>query len=829
MLPIHQHLSQIAQLLEAKGTLVLEAEPGAGKSTAVPLSLLSATWLGGKKIVMLEPRRVAVKSIASFLARQLGEAIGETVGYQIRNESKVSAKTKLEIVTEGVLTRRIQSDPELSDTALLIFDEFHERSIHADLAMMLSQEIRLGFRDDLRILVMSASMDSEFVSEYLDRAPILACEGRVFPVETVYQASDNQPIAQQVSKALNYAMSAMPKGDALVFLPGQGDINRVYNLLKEQFVDEVELLTLFGAMPLNEQMHILNGGKGGLRRIILSTNIAETSLTIPNITIVIDSGLEKRINFDVKSGLSRLDTQRIALSSAVQRAGRAGRTQAGLCIRLWSSQEHTTFADFPKEEIMTTDLDGVVLELAKWGIARFNEANWLSAPPLLHFESAQTLNRQLGFLSDANKLTELGLKAHAIPAGPRLSAIKLAACNESERQVASILLAVLQERDILLAPHSAQLLDRILVVLEGLQRQAIFGVRKNLVQQILQSIKSKSDAKPVESTYSPTELSELIARLLLVGFPDRIAKQSPSDRARYTLANGRGVRLKADDPLCKHDWLIVVDCDGQNKDGLIYLAEPVSEPVLLEKLQSHLVAEERWQLDATKEKLLGRRELRFQQLTVKSENLPAPSPKTFKTCVASLLNEEGLSLLNWNEQCVRWVARTNWLSQYLSDFPEINELTLVNSAAEWLLPYLPDVTNLRALKQVPIFGLLKSTLTWEQQQVLDQEAPDNYETPSGTKVRIDYCNAAPTVAVRLQEVFGEVESLRIAGGRVALRYELLSPALRPLQTTSDLAHFWRNAYVEVAKEMRGRYPKHRWPEEPWLEKAGHSLKSRQPK
>lgn len=828
MLPITRYLPTINEVLANHPSLVLEAEPGAGKSTAVPLALLGAPWLEGKKILMLEPRRVAVKSIAHYLAQQLDEPVGKRIGYQIRNESKRSADTQLEIITEGILTRRIQQDPELSDVGLIIFDEFHERSIHADMGLTLSLEVQQGLRDDLGILVMSASMDAKLVSDYLGKAPIISCEGRTFPVEITHLNLSKSPLAEQIVKACELALSSVKQGDILVFLPGQSEINRSKEALLNKLDVNIDIAMLYGAMPLAEQSKILTGSLDGQRRIILATNIAETSLTIPNVTVVIDSGIERRLNFDVKSGLSRLVTQRIAKSSATQRAGRAGRTQAGFCFRLWASSEHQGLEDFPSEEIQITDLSNLVLEFATWGVSQFDDVNWLTAPPKYHFDVAQALNQDLGLLNEFGKPTELGFSAQQCATEPRFAAMLLGA-NEQDRPLAMAINALLNERDLLVEAHSAQFTDRLHVLFDSLKSNKMYGVRHNVLTQVCSNIKKQTTLPDSLLALSNDTLSKLVAELLFLAFPDRLAKQSQTDPLRYTMANGRGVRLKQDDPLQKCTWLVIADCDGQQKDGLIYLAESLSDLLVLSLLKSKCEINDIWFMDKDQEKLKGRRETRFKQLVIKTEVLPTPSAAEFKTCLPSLLKTEGLSLLNWTEGCERWLARVEWLAQYHDLFKSITRHYLLEHAETWLLPYLSAVSSIKALKQVNIFNLLKSTLDWDAQTLLDKEAPEYYQTPSGRSVKVEYTDAGPTVSVKLQEVFGEVASPLFAFGSVKLRFELLSPALRPLQVTSDLANFWRNAYVEVAKEMRGRYPKHRWPDEPWLETAGQSLKSRAPK
>ncbi|CCQ10767.1 ATP-dependent helicase HrpB [Pseudoalteromonas luteoviolacea B = ATCC 29581] len=828
MLPIEPHLPVILDTLQSNQALVLEAQPGAGKSTSVPLALLKAAWLENAKIILLEPRRVAVKSIAHYLAEQLNEQVGRTVGYRIRNETCVSEQTRLEIVTEGVLTRMLQSDPELKGIDLIIFDEFHERSIHADLAIMLCKEVQLSLRDDLKVLVMSASMDSQFVSCYLDEAPVVSCEGRTFPIDVRYTGRSNAPLANQVYDALNQHLSSVPCGDVLVFLPGQGEIQRAFELLmSSEFSDQFTIMKLFGAQALSEQTQVLQPNVIANRRIILSTNIAETSLTISGVTLVIDSGLEKRMIFDVKSGLSKLVTESISKASATQRAGRAGRTQAGVCVRLWSAQQHDELDEFQKEEICVSDLSPLVMDLGRWGITQYGQADWLTPPPIHHFQAAQLLNQALGLANETNQLTGQAKELELQNLEPRHAAMMLAVRNDQEKHIAQCISALLGERDVLLSPNSAKFTDRLEVVIAKLAKEKVFGVRDSGLAQIIKAIKATNTSRQIAELSFSDPIKRVCSQLLAFAFPDRIAKQSSNDPRRYTLANGRGVRLKEHDPLINHAWLVVIDCDGQQRDGVIYLAEPLDIKALKTRRSKAFRTLQNWRLDEKKEKLIGREETYYGSLLVDSLPLPTPSKDTFQSCLPSLIKAEGLDLLNWDERCESWLSRVDWLSKVDESFIQLSKTKLLAQIDEWLIPYLNDVHSIHGLKQRPLFELLQANLSWEQHHYLDKHAPAQYVMPSGKSTCIEYGEAGPTVSVRLQEVFGEVGSLELAGGKVKLRYELLSPAMRPLQTTSDLANFWQNAYVEVAKEMRGRYPKHRWPDEPWAEKAGHSLKSKQ--
>ncbi|MEJ6474187.1 ATP-dependent helicase HrpB [Pseudoalteromonas piscicida] len=832
MLPIEAVIPEIITTLTADNRLVLQAEPGAGKSTLVPLRLLQANLFDNKKIIMLEPRRVAAKSIATYLAKQLGEAVGEQVGYQIRNERRVSSNTRLEIVTEGVLTRRLQADPELTDVALIIFDEFHERSIHADLALMLAYEVQQAYREDLKLLVMSATIDVELISNYLDDAPALSCPGKTYPVEVEYFGKPRQYLSDHIVNALRRAFTLQTSGDILVFLPGQAEISRSIEASKVAFGEGVMLLPLYGGLPLSEQEKVLSKSQHDSRRVIFATNIAETSLTIEGITMVIDSGLEKRLSYDVKSGLSRLDTVMVSKASATQRAGRAGRLQAGHCIRLWRESDHHALKDFQPEEVTTTDLSDLTLELSAWGVTQYQDANWLSPPPERHFAVACQLNHALGLVDAQNKILPTGQTSLQLGVTPRLASMLLRSKSMIEQQLACLVAALLSERDIQIQAASSDICERILALSEFLKDRAAasraYRLHRAATEQVLKLARSFAQKIGITLNIERISLSDIqthTASLLIYAFPDRIAQRRSSGDSRYLLANGRGVTLREGDTLQGEDYLIVCDVDGKNKDGLVFLACAVEKQTLLEQLASELKEVTRYQLDSKKEAVLGRRQLSYQSLVLAEQNLSKIPTAAFEACVKDILTEEGLGLLNWSAKSQAWLARAKWLGEQLDTFPIITEASLIAQLDTWLLPYMTGVSSIKQLKQLDIFNLLQAILTWEQQQQLETQAPEFYFTPSGKRVAIRYDeHQGPTVSVVLQEMFGQLVSPMLAEGKVAVRFELLSPAKRPIQTTSDLANFWRTSYFDVAKDMRGRYPKHRWPDKPLEEKPGRSIK-----
>jgi len=834
LLPIEEYIPQILARLQQGNNLVLQAEPGAGKSTLVPLSLLKANFLNGKKVIMLEPRRIAVKTLAFYLAKLLGEKVGQRIGYQIRNERNTSKSTLLEIVTEGVLTRRLQNDPELSDVGLIIFDEFHERSIHADLALLLSLEAQEAYREDLKLLVMSATIDTKQISTYLQQAPILKCPGRTYPVALEYFGKPTRHLSVHVMSALSQVLQNTAEGDTLVFLPGQADIKRCLQSAQQQFDSRFDFLPLYGGLALSQQEQVLSKKDNQRRRVIFSTNIAETSLTIEGITNVIDSGLEKNLTFDVKSGLSRLETSYISKASATQRAGRAGRLQSGACLRLWNETEHNGLADFQTEEIVTANLASLTLELSAWGVTTFDEVNWLTAPPKYNFDKACQLNVALGLLTENNKITSKGSSALKLGLEPRLASMLLSCETSLDKLIGCILAALLSERDIFINSYNSDIIERVIVFTDYLiNRQSIRAkntVNTATIEQVITL--AKSFAQKIGIPFFTKELSlgdlqDKVGPLLLKAYPDRLAKIRDTGNNRYALANGRGVTLRDLDSIQGDTWLVVCDCDGKNKDGVVYISAPISFAQIQQALEKKFSKNTHYFLDNKKEKVIGRQRITYQTLLMEEQILSSIPQNEFQSCIKDILATEGLMFLNWSAKCEAWFARARWLGEVAEDFVNISHDYLTAELENWLLPYLSKIKSIKQLKQLNIYDLLIANLSWQQQQFLGKEAPENYITPSGKSVLIRYDqHQGPTVSVVLQEMFGQLKSPLFGQGKVPLRFELLSPARRPIQTTSDLANFWISSYFEVAKDMRGKYPKHRWPEKPLEEVAGRSFKAR---
>lgn len=835
MLPIDPFLADIKNKLTHHNSLVLQAEPGAGKSTAVPLSLIGADFLQGRKIIMLEPRRVSAKSIAHYLARSLGEKVGQRIGYQIRSDRKISSNTQLEIVTEGILTKRLQHDPELSDVGLIIFDEFHERSIHADLALMLSLEVQDAYREDLKLLVMSATLDTDLVANYVNTQQILKCPGKCFPVDVAYQEGRDY-LPSQVINALTNVLNQPETGDILIFLPGQGDIKKCISFAQEKFnpSHKLSFLPLYGALSLEQQEKVLQRDNipNQPRKIIFSTNIAETSLTIEGITTVIDSGLEKVIAFDPKSGMTKLVTQKISKASATQRAGRAGRIQAGRCIRLWSESSHRHLKDYQEEEIINADLSDLILELSAWGVNKYEDINWLTPPPRRHFDIAMQLLEKINLVNSNHVISAYGKAALKMGVQPRLSSMILQCKDGVEQQVALLTAGIISEKDIFFNHHNTNVLDRVIAAYDYLTDKSS---AKNLYQINVSAMDqgltlARSFAKSLGSSlninlFTTSDIHDCLGYVLLKAFPERLAKLRNNSSGKYLLANGRGVSLLETDSLQGEPWLVVCDCDGQNKDGRIYTCTPVSFEQIKNSLSTSFYDETFYELNAKKDNVRGKRCTKYMSLTLNEELLEHIPSHEFEQCVQGIIKKYGLSFLNWTKKCEAWLARTAWLGEHIEAFPKLSEQTLLDTVDEWLMPYLSNVKSVKQLTSFNLYDLLVANLSWEQQNELAQQAPEYYVTPSDKKVRVRYDEfQGPTVAVVLQEMFGQLTSPCLANGKVPIRFELLSPAQRPIQTTSDLANFWQSSYFAVAKEMRGKYIKHRWPDKPLDEKPGRSIK-----
>ncbi|WP_029849612.1 ATP-dependent helicase HrpB, partial [Vibrio parahaemolyticus] len=803
-LPIEAVMPQLLTAVKHQHQVILKAAPGAGKSTYFPLQLIQNQVVTGK-VIMLEPRRLAARNIARYLAEQLGEQVGQRVGYRVRGETKVSASTQLEIVTEGVMTRIIQNDPELDGVDLLIFDEFHERSIHADTALALSLEVQEALRDDLKLVVMSATLDQEALQSLLPEACYIESEGRSFAVETRYApltANDHLPtvIAKNIESLMN-----KESGSLLAFLPGVAAIKQVQERLSH-LPDDVEVCPLYGQLSFTEQQKAISPAEKGKRKVVLATNIAETSLTIDGIRLVVDSGLERVARFDLKNGLTRLEQTRIAQSSAIQRAGRAGRIEEGICVRLYSESQLKQQPQVPQPEILHSDLASLVMELAFWGTTDILELKWLDIPSAAALRQAKQLLFSLGLITEQGQLTAEGKQAHDLGVEPRAAAMLIKSQSHSDKMVNVALAAVAlieePERNVTNIAHS---LHRWL---------SGSHPKKSLLLKRAQSLAHKLD-----TTFSLREVDEDALPLVLsLAFPDRIAQQRANQFGRFALANGHGAECRPDDMLGGCEYLVAIDLmRSHSNSSQIHLACELDVNILQTTFDSLFSTKEVVDWDEKKGRLVAEKQRKLGQLVIERVSLPNPGKEKMTQALLTYVRRQGLSSLNWTPAAESLLERIRCAVDWLPEqaWPMFDEASLLDSLDEWLEPYMTSVASVKDLSKINLVEALNARLGWPLNQHLDEWLPEHYQLPTGTKKRIRYQHGhEPVLSVRMQEVFGESTSPTVAIGRKRLVLELLSPAQRPLQVTSDLAAFWNGSYKDVQKEMKGRYPKHVWPDDP---------------
>lgn len=820
--PITPLLPDIVRSLSDHPRLVLEAPPGAGKTTQVPLALLDEPWLQGRKIVMLEPRRVAARAAAGFMAKQRGEAVGGTVGYRIRFENKIGPDTRIEVVTEGILTRMIQDDPMLESVGAILFDEFHERHLAGDLGLALALDVQAQLREDLRIVVMSATLDGEKLARFLD-APRLSSEGRGFPVQVAhFPARRDEPTDVQARRAIEQAVQAHP-GDVLVFLPGQREIARVATMLAEVLPQDILVLALHGELPVEKQSEALQPDPQGRRRVVLATNVAESSVTLPGVRVVVDSGQAREPSYDPNSGFSRLEVTTISQASADQRAGRAGRVAEGWAYRLWPQSQRLDPQRRP--EIALVELGALALELAAWGS---DDLRFVDAPPPGAINAARDLLRRLGALTATNAITPLGKRMLALGTHPRLAAMLLSAGEGEDRALACDLAALVEARDPLRmggdalaarwralaafrsgrAPHEANRSG--LAAIEAAAKQWRRRVREN--------------AAPPSSVEA-----HRLGDVLMHAFPDRIGFQHPQDARRYLLANGRSARLFDDSAMVGEPWIVVSELRHEARDALVQRAAPLDERRLRRDFADRFVTEDTVRWDASRRALSAQRESRFDQIVFDARPAGRVDPVLAAAALTDAVRDLGLDALPWPESLQQWRERVRCLREWMPDLglPDLSDDALVATLDTWLKPAFAGKTRLDALGEDDLANALKSGLDWSLRQRIDALAPTRITVPSGMERRIEYAHGQPPVlAVKLQELFGLADTPRVADGRVPVLLHLLSPGGKPLQVTSDLRNFWNSTYAEVKKEMKGRYPKHPWPDDPWSAQATHRAKPR---
>jgi ATP-dependent helicase HrpB len=831
--PITPLLAQISAALEEYPRLVLEAPPGAGKTTQVPLALLDAPWLAGRKIVMLEPRRIAARAAAQFMAQQLGEPVGQTVGYRIRFESRVSAATRIEVVTEGILTRLLQADPELSDIGLLVFDEFHERHLAGDLGAVLALDVQATLRSDLRLLVMSATLDGERVAQWLD-APRLSSPGRSFSVHISHPpARSQETVEHHLARAAREALQEN-EGDVLGFLPGRREITRCQNILQKTLDrDDIEVLALHGELSQVEQQAALAPATPGMRRIVLATNVAESSVTLPGIRVVIDAGLAREPRFDPNTGFSRLETVSISQASADQRAGRAGRVAEGVAYRLWPQSQR--LEPSRRAEIVQSELSSLALELAAWGVPGDGVAamRWLDPPPAGALAQAQELLASLGALGADGRITALGQRMLKLGATPRMAAAAARAPDGLQPLMAD-LLALMDARSPLRGAHARSDDFRVRLAALHAWRDRRGGVPggdadSGALAAIEQAGKGWRRRLDVRTAASGVPHSHSVGDLLLHAFPDRIARRDDSRSLRYTLANGRGARLHDLTALAGEPWLVVLELRHEARDSLILTAAPLDLRVLERDCPERFTRERslRWNDERGAAEAFD--EHRFGAIVIESRSVPVAPTDASPALLLAAVRSKGINALPWSEQGRRLRARMQALRLWVPalGLPDVSDAALLENIDQWLAPCLVGKYRLDALSAAELSQALAAMLDHAQRSALDVHAPEALHVPSGQSRPLEYPpGEAPVLAVKLQELFGLADTPRVGAGRVPVTLQLLSPAGRPIQVTQDLKGFWERTYPEVRRELKGRYPRHPWPDDPWTATPTHRVKPR---
>ena len=825
--PITPLLSAIRASLREHPRLVLEAPPGAGKTTQVPPALLDEAWLQGRKIIMLEPRRIAARAAAEFMAAALDEAVGQTIGYRIRFDSRVSSRTRVEVVTEEILTRMLQDDPELPGVSAILFDEFHERHLQGDLGAVLALDVQASLRPDLRLVIMSATLEGERVAQWFD-SPVIRSEGRAFPVRIEHPPFRRAEDAMShLRRAAEHALQET-QGDVLVFLPGKREISRAQRVLRETLrMGAIEILPLHGELSLADQHAALSPAESGARRVILATNVAESSITLPGIRAVVDSGQAREPRFDPNSGFTRLQTVNISQASADQRAGRAGRVAPGAAYRLWPQSQRLELSRTP--EIAQADLSSLALELAAWGVGEDARSmlRWLDAPPSGALAQARELLQRLGALDEHLRIAPLGRAMLQLGAQPRLAAAALRA-PETQRALVADLLALLESRSPLRGAFNDDLraqLAALHVWRDGNVRvPGVDAGALSLIDQTARAWRRRLDVRSAPSGV-PDALS--VGHLLLHAFPDRAAKQDERDPRRYLLANGRGARLHEESALFGEPWLVIAEARFDARDSLILNAAPFDPALLARDFPQRFARERVSRWNGEKEMAEAFEEERFDAIVLSQRAVPV-SPEDALPALLSYIRSRGLQSLPWSESAQGLRARIAWLRATMpeTNLPDVSDAALLDSLERWLAPALHGKRKLDGLSSAELSEAFASLLGWPRRKWLDEHAPDAIIVPSGMTRRIEYTDDGPVLAVKLQELFGLSDTPRLADGRVPITLHLLSPAGRPIQVTQDLRSFWERTYPEVKKELKGRYPKHPWPDDPWSATPTHRAKPR---
>ncbi|MBT8118364.1 MAG: ATP-dependent helicase HrpB [Gammaproteobacteria bacterium] len=856
-LPIDDVLAEIKETLGRHDRMVLQAPPGAGKTTAVPIALLGQPWLKDKQIIMLEPRRLAARNAAARMAFLLNEKIGETIGYQIRQDSCFSKRTKILVVTEGILTRRIQADPELNSAALVIFDEFHERSLHADLSLALCLQSQQIIRNDLKLLVMSATLNSGAISALLVDAPLIQSEGRCYPVDIRYTesnitATDRHTLGKALLNTAKHVIHEH-RGNCLVFLPGVREINQLADSIK-QYLDETSinniLITpLHGNLNKQQQDRAISPPAADHRKIVLATNIAETSLTIEGIDCVIDSGLERILEYDPASAMNRLTTRAISQDSAEQRSGRAGRLSAGTCYRLWSARQQQRLARHSLAEILHSDLSSLVLELANWGVSQADELSWLDIPPSSATDQAKDLLKQLDALDIDGRITMHGRNMLETGTHPRLAHMMLRSAELGQTYHGCLIAALLTEKDFFLAgaDRSYDLHDRISILQNSrssrnIERRGIDPAQCRRIIQSADDFYKRLNRKTLGDTEfnhaSEKNVDEQLSGVLLAyAYPDRIARQRSDNDSRYLMSNGKGASIPQHLQQHLYEYLVIANLDAKQRESTIYLAAEITTEQLQDYFIESIQISEEITWNETLQRVEVKRVSHIGKVIIQQETAHDSDREAVKQCLVDAIKKSGLHIFNWSPQANGLVQRVNFINENIKNnadlekqlgdirLPDFTDSALLASLSDWLSPQLGDENSFKQCYKLDLYRLLRNMLSWEQLQVIERLAPEKVTVPSGSAISVDYSDpATPVLAVRLQEVFGLRETPTLLAGHCKLMLHLLSPARRPMQVTQDLNSFWKTAYHEVKKELRGKYKKHYWPDDPLTAQATSKTK-----
>ena len=806
-LPIDAALPELTAALAAHNAAVLVAPPGAGKTTRVPLVLAREPWTDDRRILVLEPRRLAARAAAERMARTLGERVGETVGLRVRFGSKVSRKSRIEVVTEGIFARLIIDDPMLEGVTAVLFDEFHERSLDADLGLALARDVQQGLREDLRLLAMSATIDGARVAKLLGEAPVIASEGRAFPVETRYLGRDTRPIEPQTADAIARAMRA-DKGSLLAFLPGAAEIRRTAAMLEGRLDADTGIAELYGALSAEEQDRAIAPAPPGRRKVVLATSIAETSITIEGVRMVVDCGLSRVPQYEPDVGVTRLDTVRVSRAAADQRRGRAGRTEPGICYRLWDEPQTAALAAFSRPEILAADLSGFALDLAAWG-SRPEDLAFLDAPTPAALSEAQSLLRELGAIDEDGRITEEGKRLRRLPLPPRLARMVTDAADIGAALPAAEIAIIVGERG--LGGNDVDLNSR----LEVFHRERSSRAREARAMTARWAETARSDKPPPSSGNEASDVSA--GALLALAFPDRIAKNRGTSDAggAFLLANGRGAQVDKASALARASFLAVGELAGSAAASRILLAAPITLAEIETRFADRIAARSELSFDPASASVRLRRLRQLGAITLSEQSAPAPTDEVSARLLAVGIARLGAGRLPWTNALHQWRDRVMFLRQFEGDeWPDLSNAALA-ADIDWLAQTFAGKTTLADLSTDEFAAALAARLPFPLQRRFEAEAPVHFNAPTGTRALIDYAaDGGPKISIRVQELFGLAQHPAIAGGKVPLLIELLSPAQRPVQMTRDLPGFWRGSYAAVRSEMRGRYPKHPWPEDP---------------